>query len=79
VALPFADTSEYRALFYGKLVPSTYDHRPSMLADLEAGRPLELDPQLGAVVEIAQRLEVPAPFMRSILALTRLINPAQSP
>lgn len=53
------------------------DFRPSMLADLEAGRPLELDPQLGAVVEIAQRLEVPAPFMRSILALTRLINPAQ--
>ncbi|MGC1522834.1 MAG: 2-dehydropantoate 2-reductase [Steroidobacteraceae bacterium] len=53
------------------------DFRPSMLADLEAGRPLELDPQLGAVVEIAQRLEVPAPFMRSVLALTRLINPAE--
>ena len=53
------------------------DFRPSMLADLEAGRALEVDPQLGAVVEIAQRLEVPAPFMRSILALTRLINPAQ--
>ncbi len=54
------------------------DFRTSMLADLEAGRPLELDPQLGAVVEIAQRLEVPAPFMRSILALARLIDPAQS-
>ncbi len=55
------------------------DFRPSMLADLEAGRPLELDPQLGAVVEIAQRLGVPAPFMRSILALTRLIDPASYP
>jgi 2-dehydropantoate 2-reductase len=52
------------------------DFRPSMLADLLAGRGLELDPQLGAVVEIAQRLEVPAPFMRSILGLTRLISPA---
>jgi ketopantoate reductase len=47
-----------------------------MLADLLAGRPLELAPQLGAVVEIAQRLGVPAPCMRSILGLTRLISPA---
>jgi 2-dehydropantoate 2-reductase len=52
------------------------DFTPSMLADLLAGRPLELDPQLGAVVEIAQHLGVPAPFMRSILGLSRLISPA---
>jgi 2-dehydropantoate 2-reductase len=52
------------------------DFTPSMLADLLAGRPLELDPQLGAVVEIAQHLGVAAPFMRSILGLTRLISPA---
>jgi 2-dehydropantoate 2-reductase len=47
----------------------------SMLADLEAGRPLELAPQLGAVVEIASLLGVPAPFSRSILGLARLISP----
>src|SRR5450631_1162287 len=50
------------------------DFRPSMLADLEAGRPLELAPQLGAVAEIAQRLDVPAPFIRSVLGLTRLLS-----
>jgi 2-dehydropantoate 2-reductase len=50
------------------------DFKTSMLADLEAGRPLELDPQLGAVVEIAQRLAVPAPFLRAILGMTRLIS-----
>jgi len=50
------------------------DFRTSMLADLEAGRPLELAPQLGAVAEIAQRLDVPAPFLRSILGLTRLLS-----
>ncbi len=50
------------------------DFRTSMLADLEAGRPLELAPQLGAVAEIAQRLDVPAPFMRAILGLTRLLS-----
>ena len=47
--------------------------KTSMLADLEAGRPLELGPQLGAVVEIAARLNVPAPFMRSVLGLARLL------
>jgi 2-dehydropantoate 2-reductase len=47
----------------------------SMLADLEAGRPLELGPQLGAIVEIARLLGIPAPFSRSILGLTRLISP----
>jgi len=51
------------------------DFRTSMLADLDAGRSLELDPQLGAVVEIAKRLEVPAPFMRAILGLARLLSP----
>jgi 2-dehydropantoate 2-reductase len=51
------------------------DFKTSMLADLEAGRPLELDPQLGAVVEIAQRLEIPTPFLRSVLGLTKLISP----
>lgn len=55
------------------------DFRTSMLADLDAGRALELDPQLGAVVEIADRLEIPAPFMHAILGLTRLINPAPVP
>jgi 2-dehydropantoate 2-reductase len=49
------------------------DFKTSMLADLEAGRPLELAPQLGAVAEIAQRLDVPAPFVRAILGLTRLL------
>ncbi len=50
------------------------DFRTSMLADVEARRPLELAPQLGAVAEIAQRLDVPAPFVRSILGLTRLLS-----
>jgi 2-dehydropantoate 2-reductase len=50
------------------------DFRTSMLADLEAGRALELAPQLGAVAEIAHRLDVPAPFVRAILGLTRLVS-----
>lgn len=48
--------------------------KTSMLADLEAGRPLELDPQLGAVVEIAQLLDIPTPFLRAVLGMARLLS-----
>lgn len=51
------------------------DFKTSMLADIEAGRPLEIDPQLGAVVEIASLLNIPTPFLRSVLGLTRLVSP----
>jgi 2-dehydropantoate 2-reductase len=51
------------------------DFHTSMLADVLAGRRLELAPQLGAVVEIAARLGVPAPYCRSILGLARCLSP----
>jgi 2-dehydropantoate 2-reductase len=50
------------------------DFRTSMLADLTAGNELEYAPQLGAVVEIAERLAIPAPFCRSVLGLIRLLS-----
>lgn len=48
------------------------DHRTSMLQDLEAGKPLELDALTGAVIEIADRLEVPVPQTRALDAAIRL-------
>jgi 2-dehydropantoate 2-reductase len=51
------------------------DFKTSMLADMEAGRALELDPQLGAVVEIARLLDIPTPFLRSVLGLATLAAP----
>jgi 2-dehydropantoate 2-reductase len=48
--------------------------KTSMLTDLEAGRPLEIDPQLGAVVEIARRLNIQTPFLCSVLGLARLAS-----
>jgi 2-dehydropantoate 2-reductase len=50
------------------------DIRTSMLMDAEAGRPLEIEPQLGAVVEIAGLLRQDAPFCRSVLGLVRLLG-----
>jgi 2-dehydropantoate 2-reductase len=55
------------------------DFKTSMLVDLEAGRPLELAPQLGAVAEIAAQLQVPVPFIRAILGMARLLSEHASP
>jgi 2-dehydropantoate 2-reductase len=46
--------------------------RTSMLQDLEAGRPLELDAILGVVVELGRRAGVGTPLASAILALVRL-------
>jgi 2-dehydropantoate 2-reductase len=48
--------------------------RTSMLQDLEAGRALELGPILGCLVELAQRLDVPAPLLAGIHGLVRLLD-----
>ncbi len=49
------------------------EHKTSMLQDLEAGRPLELDAIVGAVVELAGRLAVAVPATSAIYACTKLL------
>jgi 2-dehydropantoate 2-reductase len=48
------------------------EHKTSMLQDLEAGRPLELEPIVGAVIEIGERLGIPMPSTRAVYACTKL-------
>jgi len=50
------------------------EHKTSMLQDLEAGRPLELEPVVGAVVELGQRLGVDMPHTRAVYACTKLLE-----
>ena len=45
------------------------DQRMSMLDDIEAGRPLELNAQAGAVVRIGRRVGVPTPINDALYAL----------
>jgi 2-dehydropantoate 2-reductase len=49
-------------------------HRTSMLQDLEAGRPLEVEALLGAVVELADGAGVPVPSLRAVYGLTKLLD-----
>ena len=46
--------------------------KTSMLQDVEAGKPLEIDALLTVVREIAQRVNVPAPNLEALLGLTRV-------
>ena len=47
-------------------------HKPSTRQDIEAGRPLEIDPILTAVIELADRLEIEAPALARVTALLKL-------
>lgn len=52
------------------------EHKTSMLQDLEAGKPLEVDALLGAVVELANEKGVPVPSLQTVYALTKLLDSA---
>jgi 2-dehydropantoate 2-reductase len=47
-------------------------HKISMLLDLEAGRPMEIDPIVTVVQEIAQKLAIPTPTIDVVAALINL-------
>ncbi len=49
-------------------------HKPSTLQDLEAGKPLEIDCLTGAVIELADRLEIPVPHTQAVHACVSLLE-----
>ncbi|MGH7763493.1 MAG: ketopantoate reductase family protein [Candidatus Dormibacteraceae bacterium] len=52
-------------------------HKSSTLHDLEAGKPLEIDALLGAVVELADQQGVGVPSLRTVYRLTKLLDAAR--
>lgn len=70
IGLPGFDDMEERIATTRKLGPI----RTSMLQDVEAGRRLEIDPILGALVELAGKLDMPVPAMAGVYGLTRLLD-----
>ncbi len=47
-------------------------HRTSMLQDLDAGRPMEIDALVGSVQELGRVTETPTPTIDTVLALVQL-------
>jgi 2-dehydropantoate 2-reductase len=54
------------------------EHKTSMLQDLEANRPMELEPIVGAVVELGERLGIGMPYTRTVHASAKLLEATQA-
>ena len=54
------------------------EHKPSMLMDREAGKPLEYECMTGAVVELAHLLDVPVPRIEAMHACVGLMDAMRS-
>jgi len=52
------------------------EHKTSMLQDLEAGRPMELEALVGAVVELGERVGLPMTCTRTVYNCTKLLSQA---
>jgi 2-dehydropantoate 2-reductase len=50
------------------------EHKTSMLQDLEAGRPMELEALVGSVVELGERLGLALPHTRVVYSCAKLLN-----
>jgi len=51
--------------------PVSTTHKPSTLQDFEAGRPMEIDALVGAVIQIARLVDEPTPVIDNMYALLR--------
>lgn len=66
-----ADAKTYLEMLFGRLIPDTAAHRPSMLQDIRRGRPTEIDAMNGAIGRMGKELgkSVPANTL-----ITRLVH-----
>jgi 2-dehydropantoate 2-reductase len=69
IGCPIRETSEDRMAVTARLGA----FKSSMLQDVEAGRPIELEALLGAPREIAGRMGIPTPQLDRLYAMTRLM------
>lgn len=68
---PWIDAPAYRQVFYNKLLPATYNHRPSMLQDLENRKPTEVEAMVGYVAAQGRKFGVPTPASDFLASLVR--------
>lgn len=74
IGCPIAQSAEERQALTARLGA----FKTSMLQDVEAGRPLELDAIVGAAYEIGQRLGLATPNIAALLGLGRLFGRVHS-
>ena len=67
----WTSSDAYLDFFFRELLPPTREHESSMLQDLRAERPTEIDALSGAVVALAEQAGVSAPINEALAILVR--------
>ena len=73
----WASAESYLEVFYRDLLPPTAGHESSMLQDLRAGRPTEIDALSGAVTRLGRELGVATPINAALVALIHAAEQAR--
>ncbi|MDD2463123.1 MAG: ketopantoate reductase family protein [Desulfobulbus sp.] len=68
---PWPNAAAYRRVFYSALVPATFNHRSSMLQDLENNKPTEVEAMVGYVAAQGKKYGVSTPASDFLAALVR--------
>ena len=71
---PWNKYEEYESFFYENQIPATYNHRSSMLQDLEMGKSTEIDALTGYVSELGRLHDVPTPVCDTLTGLIRFME-----
>ena len=69
--IPWKSAAQYQDHFYQALLPATYDHRSSMLQDLENNKPTEIEALTGYVTNQGKIKGVSTPVCELLTALIR--------
>lgn len=67
----WADSDQYKEVFYSELLPVTASHRPSMLQDMENHKPTEVDALIGYVSRQGQLLDIATPTCDTLAAMVK--------
>ena len=68
---PWRSAEEYRVFFYSTQLPVTYEHRPSMLQDIENSKPTEVAAFTGYISAQGRRYKVETPNCDLLSGLVR--------
>lgn len=69
VNLPWADWQTYYQFLTEVQIPATFGHQPSMLADLQAQRPTEIQQLNGALCALGSQYQQPTPVNQTLVSL----------
>lgn len=79
IQVAWPDAADYLEVFHAQLIPPTARHESSMLQDLRAGRPTEIEALCGAVERLGRRVGVETPIVSSLAQLVRVAEQRAAP